>query len=156
MSLLQRSVRACALITCVALSGCATSGQQSFGSAPAIASSPSWTPTIDRRGVNQAKYDKDYTECRAYADADPSTNGGAQAKKGAMKWGLGGLAIVGVATVMTGGAALAVLPAMAAPTAMYAGGAAATGGITGKTTANLKYRNIVGQCLQGRGYTVLN
>ena len=146
------------LMLVASLSACATTGQSLSNLSPVTASAavPVWTPTIDWKGVNRANYEKDYAECRAYADADPSTNGGAQARKGAMKWGLGGLAVVGVATLMTGGAALAALPAMAAPTALYAGGAAATGGVTGKTVADAKYRNTIAQCLEGRGYRVLN
>jgi hypothetical protein len=128
-----------------------------LGSFAPGSSAPSWTPSIDTRNVNQAKYQKDYADCRTYAEADPTTDGKAQGKKKAMKWGLGGLAVAGAAIVLTGGvAAIAVLPAMAAPTALYAGGAAAAGGLSAKAGADAKYRAIVGNCLLGRGYTVLN
>lgn len=146
------------LMLVAGLSACATTGQ-SFSSSSALTSSaavPVWRPTVDWKGVNRANYEKDYAECRAYADADPTTDGGAEARKGAMRWGLGGLAVVGAATIMTGGAALAALPAMAAPTALYAGGAAATGGVAAKTAADARYRNTIAQCLEGRGYRVLN
>jgi hypothetical protein len=127
-----------------------------FSSAPQTAAAPAWIPSIDTRGVNQARYEKDYVECKAYADADPSTNGGAAAKKKALKWGLGGAALVGGAALLTGGAALAALPALAGQAALTGGAAAATGGMAANAEAEAKYRNIVASCLQGRGYTVLN
>jgi len=129
-----------------------------FSSAsPSTPQTPPWTPSIDTKGVKQAKYQQDYAECRAYAEADPGTNGKAVGKKKAMKWGLGGVALVGAATVLTGGlAAPVLLPSMAGSAALTGGAAAATGGISGKAVADTKYRNIVGSCLQGRGYKVLN
>lgn len=128
-----------------------------FSTASATPQAAPWTPTIDTQGVKPAKYEKDFAECKAFAEADPSTNGRAVGKKSAMKWGLGGAALVGAATVLTGGAAAAVLlPAMAAPAAMTAGTAAAAGGLSAKAGADAKYRNVVGTCLEGRGYRVLN
>jgi len=148
----------------IAASGCVSTGQGSsnlrmpgFGTSSAAPQAAPWTPSIDTKGVKTAKYELDFAECKAFAEADPGTNGRAVGKKSAMKWGLGGAALVGVATVMTGGAAAAVLlPAMAAPAAMTAGTAAAAGGLSAKAGADAKYRNVVGTCLEGRGYRVLN
>ena len=143
---------------CVALlaSGCASTGpgSTSLPGFPPSAAAPAWTPTIDTRGVNQAKYQKEYAECVAFARADPDADGATAGKKKAMKWGLGGMAAAGALTVMTGG--LAAIPLAAGTVATTGGALAFSGGYAGKTNADSTYRTIVATCLQGRGYTVLN
>lgn len=115
-----------------------------------------WVPTIDTRGVKPAKYQQDLADCTAYAKSDPSTNGQAEGKKKAMKWGLGTALGVGVISVVTAGAALPfILPTVAGSAALTGGAAALTGGYGGKTAADAKYRSIVASCLGGRGYHVL-
>jgi outer membrane lipoprotein SlyB len=138
------------IITAAALvAGCASAGG---ASAPRAL----WTPQVDNKHVDQARLQKDVAECNDYARANPDTNGDKAAKKTATKYGLGTLAFIGVATVLTGGlAAAAVLPAVAGDVALVSGGAALAGGSGAKMEANLKYQSIVDNCLSGRGYKVL-
>ena len=152
-----RSVSVLALCAAIMTSGCASvGGPASLTStiAQTPRGAPAWTPSIDTKGVNQAKYAKDYAECQAYALGDPTTNGKDAAKKSAMTWGLGTAALLGAGIVMTGG--LAALPVFAGSAAVAGGTNALAGGVAAKTMADAKYRNIVASCLQGRGYTVLN
>lgn len=142
--------QACVLLCVAALSGCATTSSLMPG-APAQSA---WTPTIDTRGVKLATYNKDYEACKAYATADPETNGGTAGKKKAVKWGLGGAAAAGALTIMTGG--LAAIPLAAGSVAATGGALAFSGGYAGKANADDKYRTVVATCLEGRGYRVLN
>jgi len=113
----------------------------------------SWTPAVDPKGLNKGAYEKDLVECRGFAEADPEADAGEAQKKSATKYGLlaGGTAVA--ATVVTGG--LALLPIMAGGALLSAGGGVLGGAMAGKTTADYKYRQVVTNCLKGRGYSVL-
>jgi len=137
----MRTAIACA--AALALTGCATPGIEGRA----------WTPQIDPQGVNQAKYQRDLAECRAYAEANPGADDKAAMRKGALQSGAMAAALVGVTTVATGG--LALLPMMAGAAATTAGVAAAGGAAGGKTIADAKHQGIVANCLTGRGYKVL-
>ncbi|MCI3133151.1 hypothetical protein [Phenylobacterium aquaticum] len=138
--------------------GCATVSPPTASApkAAAAAPPPSWTPTIDTRHVNQARYARDLGECRTLAASVPGSDGSKEAKKGALKGGLGMAAVIGVATVLTGGmAAVAALPAVAGSAALSVGGGALTAGYVGKNLADAKYRSALTDCLADRGYHVL-
>jgi hypothetical protein len=139
------------------LSGCASTGggMPSMSSIPGLGASAAqtWTPTVDQKGLNHAKYEKDFAECKAVAVADPSTDGNAAAKQGAMKWGLGSVAGAAALTVATGGAAA--LPFMAGTLLATGGAGALSGGYGKKLEADMRYKGIIVECLKGRGYSVL-
>lgn len=149
--------RACVLLCAAAISGCATVSSPTVPAPRAAATPPpSWTPTIDTRHVNQARYARDLAECRALAASVPGSDGNKEAKKNALKGGLGAAALIGVATVLTGGmAAVAMLPAVAGSAALTVGGGALTAGYVGKNVADAKYRSALTDCLAERGYHVL-
>jgi hypothetical protein len=131
------------------LAGCATTGtmaRPNLSAIPGVSTltAPSnWVPNVDPKGLNRARYEKDYAECKAFADADPSSNAAGGMKKKAVKWGLGGAALAAI----SGGAA--VVPMVAATMAVG-------GGVQGKGEAEEHYRAAIKSCLTGRGYTVLN
>jgi len=150
--------RACILLCAAAISGCATVSPPTTSApkAAAAAPPPSWTPTIDARHVNQARYARDLGECRTLAASVPGSDGNKEARKGALKGGLGAAALIGAATVLTGGmAAVAMLPAVAGSAALTVGGGALTAGYVGKNIADAKYRSALTDCLTERGYHVL-
>lgn len=156
---LRASGVAVAVSFAVGMSGCASTG--SLGTAvekvPGVSSlteQSTWVPTVDPKGLNRARYERDYAECKAFADADPTTQAAPAVKKKAKKWGLGTAAMIGASTVLTGGAAA--LPYMVGMVAVAGGAGAASGGIMAKQQADVQYRTIVSSCLSGRGYTVLN
>lgn len=132
------------------LSGCAT--MPGMPDTSQLTTVVQWVPLVDMKSVNKARYEKDYGECVALAQANPDTT--ADVKKKAMKWGLGGAAAVGALTVVTGGAAL--LPLMAAPMAATAVAGGGGAGYYAKAKAENAYRVALGTCLSGRGYTILN
>jgi hypothetical protein len=107
------------------LAGCATAP-------PATA----WTPTIDSKGTNQARYDKDLAECRGYATATPDANGAKAAKKEGIKSGIEAGAVMGVVTIASGG--LALIPIMAGSLAAGTGVGAFYGAQGGKAATASK------------------
>ncbi len=103
-----------------------------------------YTPVVDTKGINAAKYERDLNECRALADQvdlveDSGTN-----------------ALIGAGVGAAGGAALGAISG-------DAGIGAATGAVLGAfggggaTALKVKERqkNIMDNCLKGRGYKVL-
>ena len=131
---------------------CAVAGLTASCATPGI-EGRAWTPQIDPTGVNQAKYEKDFAECKAFAEANPTADDKKAATKSAVRNGLLGAALIGVATVATGGIAL--LPMMAGSMATTGAVAAGTGALSGKAAADVKYQGIIANCLGGRGYRVL-
>lgn len=147
----MRSV--CALACALLMAGCATTG---IGESHLSPSQPGWTPLIDAKQVNQARYERDLAACRTLVETRPDTNAKAETKKGALRGGLGMAALIGVGALATAGTAgLAVLPALAGSTAFTVGGSAVAGGVAGKAVADAKYRSAITACLQGRGYHVV-
>lgn len=130
-------------------------------SPPTAASSPSpstesisgWRPLIDTKGVDSIQYEKDLSDCQAFASQNREADR-EQVTRSAIKGGLfsGGL-MVG-ATILTGGAAL--LPMMAGAVATTAGVGALSGAAGGAAVADAAWRGTVSSCLSGRGYRVLN
>lgn len=113
---------------CLLLAGCAQS----------------YEPIIDRKGVDQARYEQDLAECRQYAE-QVSPAGEAAA---------GGL--LGAAF----GAALgAVVGAFSGSAGTGAAVGAATGGVTGTAGGAVGgvqgQKQVIDNCLRGRGYSVL-
>lgn len=107
------------------------------------------------KGVNQARYERDLGECRQIAASTPGTDAGKEGKKSATKLGLMTGAVLVGATVLTGGAALAVAPALVGTGAVAVGSGAAVGGYGSSTIAKQKYEDTITSCLRGRGYNIL-
>jgi len=97
-------------------------------------------PIIDTQGVNMAQYENDLLECEAYADQiNVAQRAGTGAVGGAVFWSIIG-AIFGNSS-----------------TAQRAAGAGAvSGGASGTIDGVQEKRQIVRNCLRGRGYRVLN
>ncbi len=130
----------------VGLAGCATSRPEA----------QAWAPTIDPRGISQARYQEDLAECQELARTAPGTDAHKEAGKAAKKWGIGTAVGLGVLTVATGGiGAIAALPAVAGSAAATVGMGAAAGGIGAHSAAQGKYQGVVSSCLAERGYHVL-
>ena len=106
----------------------------------------SYEPMIDKRaGFDEAKYQQDLADCRSYAEQSPSPAGEA-----ATSAGLG--ALVGAALGALGGA-IAGNPGEGAAIGAAVGGA---GGLfSGASSGGSAQKDIVRNCLQGRGYSVL-
>lgn len=134
------------LVTMALLGGCATTN-------PASA----WRPMVDtQRGFSATAYERDLGECRAYAEQNPEADPAAAAQAGARGMATTGGAI-GVGTVvaaglLTGGVALIPMAAAGAFTALTGGMVGAMGG---NQMAEIKYKNIVSNCMVGRGYRVI-
>jgi len=97
-------------------------------------------PIIDRQGVDMAQYQRDLADCEAYAtevDTGRKVGGGA------------------LAGAVVGGAVGAILGDRHTA-ARIAGVGAVTGSARGAGTAATEKRSVVRQCLNGRGYRVLN
>lgn len=95
---------------------------------------------IDRKGVDEARYQADLAECRSYAD---EVRTGEKAVKGAASGAVvGGLlgAAVGNSDDAKRGA----------------GAGAVTGAAKGVSSGERDKVKVVKQCLRGRGYRVLN
>lgn len=106
----------------------------------ACANVSNYRPTIDTKGVDSAQYESDLRECKAYAQkVNPQSEAVAGAVVGAL---------VTAATV-----------ALALDTGDYAGRSAgigaAAGAAEGGAGAVQRQRQIVNNCLGGRGYNVL-
>jgi len=106
----------------------------------ALLSACASAPIVDTKNVDQAKYQRDLSECQAYADqvsTAKSAGGGA----------LLGAALGGAVGAVFGDSSTAVKSATA-------------GGIVGGTQGAVKGEQskdeVVRSCLRGRGYSVLN
>lgn len=119
--------------------------------------SSTWRPTVDTQGgMNQAQYERDLADCREFAEANPEADPETAAREGArsaaVRQGVGTAALIGAAGLLTGGVALIPM----ALGGLFAGATGGmVGGYVGNDVADLKYRNIVSNCMIGRGYRVL-
>ena len=103
-----------------------------------------YRPIVDSKGIDQAKYEVDLTECQAYAK---QVNPAGEAAVGAGAGGAFGAVIGGIAGAFIGKAGRgAAMGAALGGTSGAASGAA--GGAKGQV-------GIIKQCLTGRGYKVL-
>lgn len=107
----------------------------------ACATSQSYRPVVDMKGVDANRYEVDLKECREYAFhvAGPGTG-----------------AVVGAVVGALFGAAVS-----RAAGSQYDAGAAARvgavlGGASGAGSGAVNEMNVLHQCLRGRGYHVLN
>lgn len=100
----------------------------------------SYRPIVDMKGVDQAQYEKDLSECQQYAEQVDV--GGDTATTGAVGVGVGGA----IGAVSGGRRGFGV--------------GAAIGGITGVTSgashAGSSQKQVINRCLIGRGYRVLH
>ncbi|MFA6279280.1 MAG: glycine zipper domain-containing protein [Bdellovibrionales bacterium] len=112
----------------VLLAGCATT----------------YTPVVDTKGIDAVKYQQDLGECRALSDqVDAAENGATDALIGA---GVGAAA----------GAALGAISGNAGMGAATGATIGAFGGGGAGTMSSLdRKKNIMNNCLKGRGYKVL-
>ncbi len=109
------------------LAGCASTGTGS-----------NFRPIVDNKGVDLNRYEADLQECQAYAKN--TANAG--------KSGAGGAAVgaaLGVALALIGGD----------KKLASAGAGAVVGGAVGASAGETSQRDIIRNCLRGRGYKVL-
>ncbi len=99
-------------------------------------------PIVDMKGVNEAAYEKDLSECQAYAQQQSGM--GETAAKGAGA----GAVVGGLLGLVTGGNKTGIVQA--------AGAGAVVGGAGGAFSGNQAQEGVVKRCLSGRGYKVLN
>lgn len=99
-------------------------------------------PIVDMKGVNDATYEKDLSECQAYAQQQSGM--GETAAKGAGA----GAVVGGLLGLVTGGNGSGI--------AQAAGAGAVIGAAGGAFTGNQAQEAVVKRCLGGRGYKVLN
>jgi hypothetical protein len=99
-------------------------------------------PLVDMKGVNEAAYEKDLSECQTYAQQQSGM--GETAAKGAGA----GAVVGGLLGLVTGGNKTGILQA--------AGAGAVIGGAGGAFSGNQGQEAVVKRCLSGRGYKVLN
>ena len=97
-------------------------------------------PIVDLKGVDLARYESDLQECRDYAD---QVDGAAKTSSAAAAGAATG-AVVG-AVLGDGDSA-----------ARYAGVGAATGTLKGVSATVAERRQVLDNCLNNRGYVVLN
>ena len=104
----------------------------------------SYEPIVDTKGVDQARYQQDLSECRDYAD---QVNVGGEAAAGTGIGALLGGALGAIAGAFGGGAGRGA--ALGAGVGGVAGGAQGTaGGVSGQ-------KQVIANCLRHRGYAVL-
>jgi outer membrane lipoprotein SlyB len=96
-------------------------------------------PIVDKRGVSEAKYQKDLAECRSYA---------AQANTA-------GEVVEGAAIGAAVGAAVGAVVGNSDSAKRGAGAGAVTGGAQGGLRAEERKDRVLQRCLKGRGYRVL-
>jgi uncharacterized protein YcfJ len=96
-------------------------------------------PIVDRRGVDESKYQQDLAECRSYASQVDTP--GETAKSGA----------IGAAV----GVAVGAIVGNSHDAKRGAGIGAVAGGGRGLNKAEHRKEKIMFRCLQGRGYRVL-
>lgn len=99
-------------------------------------------PLVDMKGVNEATYEKDLSDCQAYAQQQSGM--GENAAKGAGA----GAVVGGLLGLVTGGNTTGIVQA--------AGAGAVIGSAGGAFTGNQAQEAVVKRCLSGRGYKVLN
>ena len=116
-----------AIVLSLVIAGCATSGAN-------------YRPLIDSKGINGARYESDLSECQQYATR---VSGAAEnAAAGAVVGGLFGALIASVAGKgYDRGATTRV--------------GAVTGAASGAASGEQDQRNVIRNCLAGRGYRVL-
>jgi hypothetical protein len=99
-------------------------------------------PIVDTKGVSPSQYEQDLSECSEYADEVAMAS---KAAVGAVSGAVVGAALGGIwdgyrgASVERGAASGAVL-----------------GGAGGAASGASERKRVIGNCLQGRGYRVLN
>jgi outer membrane lipoprotein SlyB len=96
-------------------------------------------PIVDRRGLDQAKYQSDLAECRTYAQEVSTVEEAAE--KAAI-----GAAVGGAIGAIFGNSDIA---------GKAAGAGAVGGGTEGALDAEERKERILFRCLKGRGYRVL-
>jgi outer membrane lipoprotein SlyB len=102
-------------------------------------------PMIDTKGVNQAQYQTDLEDCRAYAD-QVSVAGSAA-----------GGAVIGAAAGSAIGAAMGAITGVPGTGAAIGAAGGGTSGLFGGTARGAaKQDQVVRNCLRGRGYRVLD
>lgn len=109
------------------LGGCASTGTGS-----------NFRPIVDSKGVDLNRYEADLQECQAYAKSSPNAG----------KSGAGGAAVgaaLGLALALIGGD----------KKLASAGTGAVIGGAAGAAAGEGSQRDIIRNCLTGRGYKVL-
>jgi hypothetical protein len=99
-------------------------------------------PLVDMKGVNESAYERDLSECQAYAQQQSGM--GETAAKGAGA----GAVVGGLLGLVTGGNKTGIVQA--------AGAGAVIGGAGGAFSGNQAQEAVVKRCLSGRGYKVLN
>ena len=99
-------------------------------------------PIVDMKGVNEASYEKDLSECQTYAQQQSGM--GETAAKGAGA----GAVVGGLLGLVTGGNGSGI--------AQAAGAGAVIGAAGGAFSGNQAQEAVVKRCLSGRGYRVLN
>ncbi len=110
----------------------------------AIGCASSYEPIVDMKGVDAARYQADLDECRQYADhVDVGTSAGTGAAIGAA---------IGAAT---GAAVGAITGSPGTGAAVGAAGGGTTGLFGGGLRGGEKQRQVIRNCLRGRGYSVL-
>lgn len=117
------------LTAMLALAGCATAN---------------YTPVVDTKGIDMMKYQQDLKECRALADQVDAVESGATDT------------LIGAGIGAAAGAALGAIsgaPATGAATGAVIGGFG--GGGAGTVNSLERQKNIMNNCLTGRGYKVL-
>lgn len=118
-----------------------------FALVPALALAAcarSYEPVIDTRGVDPAQYQADLADCRAYADqVDPL----AEAGGGALIGGAIGAVLGAIGGAFSGDAGTGA--------AIGAAVGGAGGGISGGADGVSGQREVIRNCMSGRGYSVL-
>uniref|UniRef100_B1XTT2 Glycine zipper family protein n=1 Tax=Polynucleobacter necessarius subsp. necessarius (strain STIR1) TaxID=452638 RepID=B1XTT2_POLNS len=99
-------------------------------------------PLVDMKSVNESAYEKDLSECQAYAQQQSGM--GEKAAKGAGA----GAVVGGLLGLVTGGNKTGIVQA--------AGAGAVIGAAGGAFTGDQAQEAVVKRCLSGRGYKVLN
>lgn len=125
----QTSIAVVILGTSMLMFGCANMGS-------------GFTPIVDKKGVNEAQYQKDLQECQGLSTE--TEGAGADAAKRAA-----GGAAVGALIGLVGGSNRTGI-------AQTAGVGSVIGGASGLYANNAEKQNIIRRCLSGRGYRVLN
>lgn len=107
----------------------------------------SYTPVVDTRGHDSARYSADLTECRQYAEQVSPVG---DAAVGAVGGAAAGAALGAITGALVGGVGAGEAAAFGAAT----GGAVGLG--AGAWHGTAEQRQIVDNCMRGRGYNVLN
>lgn len=107
----------------------------------------SYDPVVDTGGVDNAQYQQDLYECRQYAEQVSPVQ---EAGEGALIGAAGGAALGAVVGALTGGVS-------AGEGAAWGAGVGGTAGVIhGASGGVADQKQIIDNCLRGRGYNVLN